>query len=446
MAYVPSTDIDRQKMLDKIGVNSFEELLSNIPESLRFKKTLNLLPQLSEYEVLKLLRDYSNKNKTAFTHTCFLGAGAYDHYVPAIVGAVLQRPEFKTAYTPYQAEVSQGTLQTMYEFQTLICQLTGMEVANASLYDGATSLAEACLMANAHNKKKEVLIAGSLNPLYKKVTETVTVGRELTFKTFMKEDGTADIDALKNAISDYTTAVVVQHPNFYGNLEDVYEIEKIVHETKALFIVVTPAMSLGLIDPPGNYNADVVISEGQSLGIPLNFGGPYLGIFACKEKYVRKIPGRLAGVTKDEDGKRAYVLTLQTREQQIKREKATSNICTNQGLFMLAATVYMETMGKQGIREVAEQSFYKAHYLAEEITKIPGFKLSSDKPFFNEFLLDTPVSASQIVKEGKEKGFQPGFDTERFSCAKKGLLIAVTEKRTKEEMDSFVEFLKQYAS
>lgn len=445
MAYVPNTDADRKKMLDKIGVNNFEDLLTNIPDELKLKDKLNLLPQLSEYEVLKTLREYSNLNTTAHTHKCFLGAGAYDHYVPAIVSAVLQRPEFKTAYTPYQAEVSQGTLQAMYEFQSLICQLTGMEVSNASLYDGASSLAEACLMANAQNKKKEVLIAGSLHPLYKEVTETITVGRELTFKTFANDDGTADIDALKNNISANTTAVVVQHPNFYGTLEDVYEIEKIVHETKALFIVVAPAMSLGLIDPPGNYNADVVVSEGQSLGIPMSFGGPYLGIFACKQKYVRKLPGRIAGVTKDEDGNRAYVLTLQTREQQIKREKATSNICTNQGLFMLASTVYMETMGKQGIREVAEQSFYRAHYLAEKIEAIPGFKLAVNKPFFNEFLVDTPVPAAEIVEESKKNGFLGGFDTSRFAGSKPGLLIAVTEKRTKEEIDEFVEFLKNFA-
>lgn len=445
MAYVPSTDSDRKKMMDAIGVDNFDELLTNIPEDLRFKRVLDLLPQLSEYETLKTLRDYSNQNKTAHSHTCFIGAGAYDHYVPAIVGAVLQKPEFKTAYTPYQAEVSQGTLQAMYEFQTLICQLTGMEVSNASLYDGASSLAEACLMAHAHTKNTEILIAGSLNPLYKQVTETITVGRKLTFKTFVNEDGTADIDALKGAISDKTAAVIVQHPNFYGTLEDVYELEKVIHATKALFVVVAPAMSLGLIDPPGNYNADVVISEGQSLGIPLSYGGPYLGIFACKQKFVRKIPGRIAGVTKDEDGNRAYVLTLQTREQQIKREKATSNICTNQGLFMLAATVYMETMGKQGIREVAEQSFHKAHYLAEKINEIPGFKLANDKPFFNEFLVETPVAAEIIVKEGKENGFLPGFDPSRFEGAKSGLLIAVTEKRTKEEMDNFVEFLKKYA-
>lgn len=445
MAFVPNTDSDRKEMLDKIGVNSFDELIKAIPEEVRLKNDLNLPPRLSEYEVVKLLENYSNKNVTAASHVCFMGGGAYDHFVPSIVGSIIERPEFKTAYTPYQAEVSQGTLQAMYEFQSMICQLTGMDVSNASMYDGGSALAEACLMANAHNRKNEIIIAGSLNPKYLQVVETITAGRNLSFKMVADENGTCDLAALKNEISDKTSAVIVQHPNAYGNLEDVFEIEKIVHEKKVMYIAVINPISLGVLATPAEYNADIAIGEGQGLGISLNFGGPYLGIFTCKNELVRKIPGRLSGVTEDELGRRGFVLTLQTREQQIKREKATSNICTNQGLFMLAATVYMATMGKEGIREVAEQSMQRAHYLASEIAKIPGFKISIDKPFFNEFLVETPVAAKDIIAAGEKDGFLPGVDTARFPECKQGLLVAVTEKRTKEEMDSFVNFLKKFS-
>lgn len=387
----------------------------------------------------------AGKNVTAHSHICFLGGGAYDHFIPSIVGSVLERPEFKTAYTPYQAEVSQGTLQAMYEFQSMICDLTGMDVANASLYDGGSALAEACLMAFTLKKKKRFLMAGSLNPHYKNVIETVCQGRDLIFESFISEDGTADLDALENAAGDDVAAVIVQQPNPYGNIEQTNEIGKIAHDNKALYIVSVDPVSLGILTPPGEYDADIVTGEGQGLGIPLSYGGPYLGIFAVKNKYVRKIPGRIAGITKDTNDKRGYVLTLQTREQQIKRERATSNICTNQGLFMLAATVYMSTMGKKGIKEVAEQSFQKAHYLAEKIKEIPGFKLMNDKPFFKEFLVVPPVPASEIIEKGNNEGFLPGIDTSRFKECKSGLLIAVTEKRNKEEMDKYIEFLKNYS-
>ena len=445
MTFIPSTDIERKKMLETIGVESIDDLLTNIPSQVKLTKPLNLPSCLSEFEVMKLLREYSKKNMTADTHTCFLGGGAYDHFIPSIVGAVLNKPEFKTAYTPYQAEVSQGTLQAMYEFQSMICQLTGMDVSNASLYDAGSGLAEACFMANAHNRKTDFLIAGTVNPNYLTATKTLTAGRKFTFNEFIAADGTADLKALAASISDTSAAVIVQIPNFLGNLEDVFEIEKIAHSKKALFIVVVNPMSLGLIEAPGSYNADVVVGEGQPLGIAMNFGGPYLGIFACKQEFVRKIPGRLAGVTEDQDGQRCYVLTLQTREQQIKREKATSNICTNQGLFMLAATVYMETMGKQGIKEVAEQSFRKAHYLAEEISKINGFEMVNDKPFFNEFAVTTPASVKDITKKALDNGFIAGLDVSAQNNGKPTLLIAVTEKRTKDQMDSFIDFLKTFA-
>ncbi len=445
MSFVPNTDKERQEMLEAIGVSSFDELIGAIPQSIRLKGDLNLADALSEYEAVKLLDGFARRNVTPATHVCFMGGGAYDHFIPSIVGSITERPEFKTAYTPYQAEVSQGTLQAMYEFQSMVAALTGMDLANASLYDGGSALAEACFLATAHTRRTEFMYAGSINPHYRDVVKTITPGRNLTFQEFALADGTCDHDNLKKSISDKTAAVIVQQPNAYGNLEDVREIEKIAHEAKALFIVIVNPISLGLLEAPGNYNADIVVAEGQSLGISLSFGGPYLGLFACKNEFLRKIPGRLSGVTEDLDGKRGYVLTLQTREQQIKREKATSNICTNQGLFMLAATVYMATMGKEGIKEVALQSMEKAHYLAAEITKIPGFKLLSDKPFFNEFLVKTPVAPAEIVEKGAAEGFLPGIDTSRFPNCAEGLLIAVTEKRTIEEMNAFVEFLKKYS-
>lgn len=446
MNFIPSTDIERQKMLDTIGVNSIDDLLQNIPGQVKLTELLNLPEALSEFEAMKLMREYSKMNMTADTHVCFLGGGAYDHFIPSIVGAVLNKPEFKTAYTPYQAEVSQGTLQAMYEFQSMIAELTGMDVSNASLYDAGSGLAEACFLANAHNKKTEFLFAGTVNPNYIEATKTITAGRNYTYNQFVQEDGTADLAGLEAAMNDNTAGVIVQMPNFFGNLEDVYEIEKIAHSKKALFIVVVNPMSLGIIEPPGKYNADVVVGEGQPFGIPMNFGGPYLGLFACKNEFVRKIPGRLAGITEDQDGKRCFVLTLQTREQQIKRENATSNICTNQGLFMLAATVYMETMGKKGVKEVSEQCLRKAHYLAEEITKIDGFELINDKPFFNEFAVTTPVSVEDITKKALDNGFIAGLDVTKQNNGKPTLLIAVTEKRTKDQMDSFVNFLKSFAN
>lgn len=434
-------------MLEKIGVKHFDELVASIPLSVRFKGDLNLYPQLSEYEVEKLMKKYAKKNISTDTHICFMGGGAYDRFIPSIVPATIDRPEFRTAYTPYQAEVSQGTLQVMYEFQSMICELTKMPIANASLYDGASSLAEACLMANAHNKLTDVIFVGTIHPNYIEVVKTICYGKGLNFKYVSNIDGAADLEKLKQEVDANTSAVVVQQPNFFGNLEDVYEIEKIAHtNSKTLFIVVADITSLSIIDPPGNYNADVVVGEGQGLGISLSFGGPYLGIFACKEEYLRKLPGRITGKTVDQDGKPGYVLTLQTREQQIKREKATSNICTNQGLFMLAATIYMETLGREGLKEVANNSYNNAHYLASEISKLNGFSIANDNAFVYEFCVKTPVEPQVIIDAAIENGFLAGIDTKIVGNEKmNGLLIAVTEKRDKEEMDAFVSFLSKFA-
>lgn len=446
MPFIPNTDADRRKMLDKIGVRDFDELIAAIPQEVRLKEDLPLPEALSEYEVLKMMKDYANQNISTETHSCFIGGGAYDHFIPAVVNSITERPEFKTAYTPYQAEVSQGTLQAIYEYQSMICQLTGMDIANASLYDGGMAFAETAMLAVRKTKRNEVLCAGTINPAYIETSKTIDDGADIVYRNIISEDGTCDLQKLAAEISDKTAAVFVQQPNFLGNIEDVYEIEKIAHLHKVIFIVVVNPISLGLLEAPAKYNADIVIGEGQSLGLPLSYGGPYIGIFACKNEFSRQMPGRIVGITEDTEGKRGFVLTLQTREQHIRREKATSNICSNQGLCMLATTVYMATMGKEGICEVAEQSMLKAHYLAEEIAKIPGFKINDVKPFFNEFLVLTDYNHGNIIKEAIDKGILAGLCTCRWKedGVKSGLLVAVTEKRTKEEMDAFVNFLKEY--
>jgi len=446
MPFIPHNDNDRKKMIESIGIHSFEDLLTAIPQNIRLNKDLNLPPALSEYEVTKLLKYYASQNQSIETHSCFLGGGAYDHFSPAIIGSVIERPEFKTSYTPYQAEVSQGTLQSIYEYQSMICQLTNMDISNASLYDGGMAFAEASILAMKKNKCNEILLAGTINPHYIDTSMTINAGHNINYKRFIDVDGTCDLASLKATINDKTAAVIVQQPNFLGNIEDVFEIEKIAHSCKALFIVVVNPITLGLLEAPGNYNADIVIGDGQSLGLPLNYGGPYLGIFACKTELQRMIPGRVVGITNDTEGNRGYVLTLQTREQHIRRDKATSNICTNQGLYMLATTVYMATMGKEGIKEIAEQSMLKAHYLANKIAQIPGFKINNSKPFFNEFLVITEHNHSDIINKAMSNGILAGLCTCKYADygVKSGILVAVTEKRSKEEMDNFVIFLEEY--
>ena len=445
MAFVPNTDKERAEMLQSIGVSSFDELIADIPQELRLNKALNLDSALSELEAVKLLEKYASLNANSHDYACFIGAGAYDHYSPEIINTISSRSEFKTAYTPYQAEVSQGTLQVMYEYQSMVCALTGMDITNASLYDGGSGLAEAALMAASHTNRKKILIAGKIHPNYKEVLETIGFGRDLIIEEYASNDGSADLTALKEAVCDSTAAVIVQQPNFYGFLEEVEEIEKIAHAKKALFIVTVDIMSLPLIKAPSEYNADIVVAEGQPLGIPLSFGGPYLGVFSCKKELVRKLPGRICGMTQDQDGKRGFVLTLQTREQQIKREKATSNICSNQGLYMLCATVYLATMGKSGLKEVTEQSFQKAHYFAKKLSEISGYSLISAKPFFREILVKTPVAPKLILDEAVKSNILGGFDTSKFKGCEEGILIAFTEKRTKEEMDAYLDILKKFA-
>ncbi|MCL5035161.1 MAG: aminomethyl-transferring glycine dehydrogenase subunit GcvPA [Bacteroidetes bacterium] len=446
MAYYPNTDDDRQNMLESIGVKSFDELIKDIPQEIRLKGDLKIPPAMSELEVVKHLSSLANKNVDAQTAISFLGAGAYDHFIPSAIGALLSRSEFYTAYTPYQAEVSQGTLQSIYEYQTMICRLTGMDVSNASLYDAGSGLAEAALMSVAHTGRKKIVAAHPIHPLYLQVVRTYVHGQGFEIVEVPARDGAADLDGVRKTADENTAAVMVQQPSFLGTLNDVFALGEIAHAKGALYVVDASPISLGLLAAPGSYGADVVVGEGQSLGISQSFGGPFLGIFAVKEALIRRLPGRLAGVTVDTQGNRGFVLTLQTREQQIRREKATSNICTNEGLMMLASTIYMSLMGKQGIKEVAEQSGAKAHYLADQIGKVNGFSLEYRQPFFNEFLVSSPVPAKEIVSAALKKNILAGVDVETLMPGEKGLLVAVTEKRTRAELDEYVDFLKTFTS
>ncbi len=440
MPFIANTDADRNAMLKGIGVESFDDLIPDVPGELRLKETLDLPPALTEPAVMRLMEELAAENESASRYVSYLGGGAYDHYVPPAVKTIASRSEFYTAYTPYQAEVSQGTLQAIYEYQSMICRLYGMDTANASLYDGATALAEAVSMAMAVTGRTSVVIAGALHPNSRHVLKTfIESGGDRTVLQCSLDDGVCDLDRLAETVDDTLAAVIVQQPNFYGCLEDVGRIGDIAHEKGALFIVSADPVSLGLLEAPGNYGADIAVGEGQPLGSALNFGGPYLGIFAVNSKYVRKVPGRLVGMTKDRHGEDGFILTLQTREQHIRREKATSNICTNQALNALQAVVYLSLVGRKGLREVAEHSIQKSHYLAEKIAELPGYSLKYQKPFFREFVVETPVPAAKVVAGMMEKGILAGYDLSNVGDA--GLLVAVTEQRTRAQLDDFVDKL-----
>lgn len=438
--YIPNTDRDRQLMCESIGISSVEDLFSDIPENVRFRGRLNIPEGLSELEVADLMARLSSKNTDTSKLVCFAGAGAYDHFIPSVVGHVLARSEFYTAYTPYQAEVSQAVLQSIFEFQTLISQLTGMDVSNASMYDGATALAEAALMSVATTRRKKVLMSSAIHPEYREVVKTYAHVVDLDVVEIGYKDGLTDMEALESAVSKDVAAVMLQQPNFFGCIEDMEGASKVAHASGALFTACVDPISLGIMKPPGEYDADIAVGEGQGLGNPMSFGGPFLGFFATKEKLVRRMPGRLVGQTVDARGKRGFVLTLQTREQHIRRERATSNICSNEALNALAATVYLSTMGKQGIREVAGLSLKKAHYAEKAISSVPGFEAVWKAPFFKEFAVKCKAKKpSEIISELSKKGILPGVDLGRFYPELEGnLLIAVTEKRTKEQIDNLV--------
>jgi glycine dehydrogenase subunit 1 len=442
MPFISNTDRERKAMLKACGVNSFADLIASIPAKFLENISYALDKPLSELEVSRLINDLSELNFTTEETLSFLGGGIYDHFIPAAVKSVISRPEFMTAYTPYQAEVSQGTLQYIYEYQTMICELTGMEAANAGMYDGATAAAEAVLMAVRKTKKFRALISATLNPLYRDVIKTYTSGIGVELIEIPEKEGRIDLVALKREMNDDTACFLMQTPNFLGCLEDAFTIKDIVHSAKkALFVAVVDPISLALLNAPAEYEADIVVGEGQSLGNPQSFGGPLFGFLATSLKLIRTMPGRLVGGTVDVDGKKAYVLTMQAREQHIRREKATSNICSNDALCTLAATVYLCLMGTNGLKQVAEQSVTKAHYLAEKLSYIEGYELYSKAPFFKEFALKTPRPASEICRIFNKWDIYPGIPLQRYGYDDL-LLIAVTEKNTREEMDELVDMLK----
>jgi len=434
-------------MLHQVGLNSAAELFDSIPEDLRLSRNLNTTAALSEIELLAGFEQLAARN-TGAKRSSFLGAGAYQHYIPTIVDHIISRSEFFTAYTPYQPEISQGTLQTIFEFQTLVCQLTGLEVANASMYDGSTALAEAVLMAERVTKRSKVVACGAIHPEYLDVITTYVqhAGIELLHSPINPETGQAGDVA--DVLDDQTAALVVQSPNFFGCIEDVAALAEKAHSMGALLIVaVTEALSLGLLKSPGACAADIVVAEGQSFGVPLSFGGPYVGLFATREKYARQIPGRLVGEAYDKEGRRGFVLTLATREQHIRREKATSNICTNEGLIALAATVYLETMGRRGLQEVAAQCAQKTAYAARRISELAGFSLPFTAPRFNEFVVRAPVEAKPLLSRlASERNITGGLALSRYYPDRRNeFLVCMTEMNSRVEIDALVAGLASLA-
>ncbi|MGH4138868.1 aminomethyl-transferring glycine dehydrogenase subunit GcvPA [Clostridium sp.] len=437
--YIPNTLEDEKFMLKSVGAESIQDLFSDIPECLKLNRDLNINPSMSELEVQKHLKSICSKNKSTEELVCFLGAGAYDHYIPSIIKHIVSRSEFYTSYTPYQPEISQGTLQAIFEYQTLMCDLTGLEVSNASMYDGASACAEAAFMACESTKRKSIIVSKTVHPEIRKVLSTYTKFRGIEIIEVDAQDGVTDVIKLKQLVDSKTAGVIVQNPNFFGIIEDMSSVEKITHDNKALLIMSVDPISLAILKTPGEIGADIVVGEGQSLGNAMNFGGPYLGFMATTKKLMRKMPGRIVGQTVDVDGKRAFVLTLQAREQHIRREKATSNICSNQGLNALIAAIYLTTMGKQGLKEVANQSMQKSHYAFNEISKLDNYKPVFDKPFFKEFLIKGPQSASVINDKLLENNILGGYDIGiNYPEHKNTLLICVTEKRTKSEIDGLI--------
>jgi glycine dehydrogenase subunit 1 len=446
--FIPHTDEEREAMLRVIGVNKLEDLFQDVPAQFRFPR-LNLPEALSEMEASTEMQGLSMATESTRDLICFLGAGAYNHYIPAAVNAIISRGEFLTAYTPYQPEVSQGTLQSIFEYQSLIANLTGMEVSNASHYDGATATAEAAVMAysNFRGKRGKILLAHTVHPQYRETVRTYLQGYAnvtITGDEAEVDPLTAPCDHLTPLIDAQTSLVVVQYPDFFGRIYDYTDLVKAAHAAGALVAVVANPTALGLLKAPGAFDADIVVGDGQPLGVPLSFGGPYLGFFATKKEYVRKIAGRLVGETVDGQGRKGYVLTLTAREQHIRREKATSNICSNVALIALASTVYMSLLGKQGLRQVAELCFHKAHYAAEEIASIPGFSVCSGAPFFHEFVVCCPRPVAEINAHLLEHGILGGYDLgQEYPALKDHMLVAVTEMNTREDIDIFCDTLKE---
>ncbi|MGE5558015.1 MAG: aminomethyl-transferring glycine dehydrogenase subunit GcvPA [Bacillota bacterium] len=444
MPYLPHTPWEREEMLRFLGASSMEDLLSHIPTDVRLNRELELPEGISEWETSRLLAETAARNKTAGGYISFLGGGAYDRFIPSAVDHLASRSEFYTAYTPYQPEISQGTLQAIFEFQTMICMLTGMDVANASLYDGATAMAEGALMACQATGRKEIAVSQAVHPYYRMVLDTYSKDLRIAVREIPYLAGNTDQERLSELITRDTAAVIVQNPNFFGNLEDLDALCATAKEKEALFEVAAEPVSLGIIKPPGESGADIVVGEGQGLGNHLNLGGPGLGFMAVREKYLRRLPGRIVGQTADLDGKRAYVLTLQAREQHIRRGKATSNICSNEAWCALRATIYLSLLGKEGFRDLSGQILQKSHYLAEQIEKRTAYRRAFPAPFFQEFVLTCPRPAAGVLSQLKKLGILGGIDLGRFYPElDRHLLVAVTEKRTRTELDLFTERLVQ---
>lgn len=447
MEYIPNTKDDQQQMLAVIGVPTIEHLLTDIPSEIRLTRGLQLPPPLSEPELKAEMFQLSEKNADLLHHVSFLGAGAYDHHIPSVVGHLAFRSEFYTSYTPYQAEMSQGLLQSIYEFQTMISELTGMEAANASLYDGGTALAEAALMAIRVTKRRRILVSRSVNPWYRQVLRTYLSGLEVELVEIPLVDGATDAGAAGKRLGPEAACVLIQTPNFYGVLEAVDGLAQETRRHGTLLGVAADPVGLGLLRPPGDAGADIVVGEGQGLGNGLNFGGPYLGFFATRREYIRQMPGRVVGATLDTKGRRGFCLTLQTREQHIKRERATSNICTNEALAALASTIYLAALGRQGLRETGRLCLQKSHYLKNRLAEIPGIEPAFGGPFFKEFAVKTPVSPARLNRMLFKKKFIGGLDLGSVDRKLRNhWLLCVTEKRTKEEMDRFTEAVRAAVS
>ena len=442
MPYIPNTDADRKRMLESIGVAAISDLFERIPGDLVMQRPLDIPGPLSEIEIRSHAAALSKENACLEDYVTFVGAGIYDHYIPSTVGAMIGRSEFYTSYTPYQPEISQGNLQSIFEFQTLACELTGMEVANASMYDAASALAEAALMATSITGRKEWLVSSCVHPAYREVIRTYAWASGCRLVESGRNGILTDFSDASRLATSETACVVVQNPNFFGALESLAEAESLARRHGALFVAACDPISLGLIKPPGDYGADICVAEGQSLGIPMNFGGPLLGIFACKKELVRQMPGRVVGATVDNQGRRGYTLTLQTREQHIRRERATSNICTNEALVALASAVYLTTLGKNGLRQVANLCLQKAHYAMETIANLQGCAIPFDVPFFKEFVVKCDRPVAEINQRLLGKKIIGGFDLGRFYPDLAGhMLICVTEMRTRDEIHALVEGL-----
>ncbi len=440
--YLPMTEEDKQAMLKTIGVSSTDVFFADIPKEVRFKGEYQLQEALSEYELKKEMTRLANKNISLNEYSSFLGAGVYQHFIPSVVNHIISRSEFYTAYTPYQPEISQGELQAIFEFQTMIAELTGMEVANSSLYDGGTALGEAVNLSYGHTKRTKVLVSKTVHPEYIEVIHTYGKGFNLEIIEIDHKDGMTDVDQLEQLLDDNTASVIIQYPNFFGLIEPLQQInERIKKNEGTLFITSSNPLALGYLAPPGEFGADIVVGDTQVFGIPSQFGGPHCGYFATKKKYMRKIPGRLVGQTTDENGIRGFVLTLQAREQHIRRDKATSNICSNQALYALASSVAMSALGKQGVPEVAYRNMQKARYLKQEIEK-RSIPIPFKGPFFNEFVINVKKPIKDVNNTLLEKQIIGGYDLGLLSPELKGhMLISATEIKTKDELDHFVKEL-----